>query len=134
MTQEQKKALLDRREFTSTTIMALLSGVAITVSGCSSGGGDSNPTGPSNPGGGGTGAKVGTISDNHSHTASITQAQIDAGQSITLNIRGTSDHPHTIQISMAELAQIAAGTQVSKTSSVDSSVTTGPHTHVVTFN
>jgi len=129
---DEKKDLLNRREFTSATVMALLAGVTVTVTGCSSGG-NGNPSGPSNPGGGGDN-RVGSISENHGHTASIDSAQLSAGQAITLNIQGDGDHPHTVEISMAELTQIAAGTQVSKTSSQDSSVTTGPHTHVVTFN
>lgn len=130
--EDEKNGLLTRREFTSASVMAMLAGVAVTVTGCSSGG-NGNPNGPSNPGGG-DGAIVGAISDNHSHTATINSAQVNAGNAFTLDIRGQADHPHTVQITMAELTQIAAGTQVSKTSSQDSSITTGPHSHIVTFN
>lgn len=129
--QGAKKELLNRREFTSATVMALLGGVTVTVMGCSSGS-SNNPMTPSNPGG--SGDRTGAVADNHGHTATITSAQVSAGQAITLNIRGTGDHPHTVGISTAELAQIAAGQQVAKTSSVDQSVSSGPHGHTVTFN
>lgn len=135
MTRDLKQKLLageaiDRREFTSASLMALLAGVTVSVAGCSSDG-NGNPMNPSNPG---SGDKVGSISANHSHSATITSAQLMAGQAITLNIGDQADHPHTVQISMADLTAIAAGTQVSKTSSQDTSATFGPHSHVVTFN
>jgi hypothetical protein len=127
-TQEQ---LLNRREFTSATVMALLSGVTVTVMGCSSSS-PNNPMTPSNPGSGNN--RNAEISDNHGHSAAITSAQVSAGQSITLDIRGTGDHPHTVMISMGELTQIAAGQRVSKASSVEQSASTGPHSHTVAFN
>lgn len=52
---------LDRREFTAPTVLALLSGVTITISGC---GDDGSPTSPSPPRGGDA---VGTVSANHGH-------------------------------------------------------------------
>ena len=124
---------LNRREFTSAAVMALLGGVTVTVMGCSSSS-PMTPTDPDpDPGGGGTG-RSGTVSENHGHTATITAAQISAGQSVTLDIRGDGDHPHLVAVTMAEVMQIAAGQEVSKVSSVDQSITTGPHSHIVTFN
>jgi hypothetical protein len=115
-----------RREFTAQAVMALLSGATITISSC----GGSTPSEPSSPpgGGGGSGA-TGAITENHGHTATITAAQISSGTGVTLQIRGTADHPHTLALTMAEVVQVGAGGRVSKTSSSDDA-----HTHVVTFN
>ncbi len=117
---------IDRRRFTVSAALAMLGGATITVSGCGGGGGGggSSPTSPSAPG-----DKVGSVSANHGHTATITAAQLSAGAALTLQIRGTSDHPHTVQLSAGEVGQIAAGTRVSKNSSVDDG-----HDHTVTFN
>ena len=73
--------------------------------------------------------KIGTISSNHGHVARITGAQLAAGGGLSLNIKGTASHPHTVDLSPAEVTSIASGTRVSKTSS-----TTNAHDHIVTFN
>jgi len=115
-----------RREFTLEAALALLASVTIAVSGCGGGGdGGSSPTGPSPQ----PGDVVGAISANHGHTARVTSAQLTAGNAIALNIRGTSDHPHTLTLSQGELMQISASQRVSKESSSDDG-----HTHIVTFN
>jgi hypothetical protein len=117
---------LDRREFALRSIMAMLSGVAITISGCGGGGG-SSPTQP-NPQPS-SGDKTGTISADHGHRAVILAAQLSAGGAVTLDLRGSADHPHTLQLTAAEVASIAAGQRVGKASSEDAF-----HTHTVTFN
>lgn len=115
-----------RREFTSASVLALLATVPILIGGC---GGSSNSTAPSPTTGGGSSGATGSVSDNHGHLATVTSAQLTAAADIVLDIRGTATHPHTVTISMAELAQVTNGTRVSKTSSVDDA-----HSHVVTFN
>ena len=121
------KAGIDRREFTLRSVMAMLSGVTITISGCGGGGGGS-PTQP-NPQPS-SGDKVGNVSEPiHGHTAVILAAQLAAGGALTLNIRGTADHPHTVQLTGAEVASIAAGQRVGRASSEEDF-----HTHTVTFN
>lgn len=115
---------IDRRRFTVSVALAMLGGATITISGCGGGGGGSSPTAPSAPG-----DKVGSVSANHGHTATINAAQLSAGAALTLQIRGTSDHPHTVQLSAGEVTQIAGGSRVSKNSSVDDG-----HDHTVTFN
>ena len=105
-------------------ILVMLSGVTITIAAC---GGDDNPTSPS-------GSETGAISANHGHEAIITSAQLTAGNGVTLQIRGTSTHPHTVDLSAAEIGQIAAGQRVSKESSTDASNDFGTHSHTVTFN
>jgi hypothetical protein len=128
------KGKISRREFTAASVMTLLVGVSVTISGCGGGG---SPSGPSpnptpNPTPSPTpaaGDKNGSVSANHGHTAIVTGAQITAASAITLDIRGTGDHPHTVSLTAAEVTQIGAGTRVSKTSTVDAS-----HDHIVTFN
>jgi hypothetical protein len=126
---------LSRREFTVASALAMLSGVAITISAACGGG--SSPSSPSpnptptpaptpTPT---TGDKVGSISDNHGHSAVITGAQLTAGGALALDIRGTATHTHTVELSAAEIASIAASQRVSKSSSTDSG-----HDHTVTFN
>ena len=122
---------ITRREFTLAAAMAVLSGVAISVSGC---GGDSStaPTSPSPTGSGSTpsgGDRTGSISSNHGHSAVIASAQLGASGGITLDIQGTAGHPHTVALTGADLSAIAGNQRVSKESSSDAS-----HTHTVTFN
>lgn len=125
---------IDRRQFTLASAMAILSGVAITItSAC--GGGGSSPSSPSNPTPAPTptpaasGDKVGAISDNHGHSAVITGAQLTAGGALSLDIRGTATHPHTVALSATEIAAIAGNQRVSKSSSANDG-----HDHTVTFN
>jgi hypothetical protein len=129
---------LSRREFTVKSAMALLSGVAITIVGC----GDSaspaapsatpttpaTPTAPTTPTTA-TGDVTGTVSANHGHTATITGGSLAAGNAINLDITGGANHPHTVQLSVDEVNQIANGQRVSKNSSTNSA-----HSHTVTFN
>ena len=121
---------IDRREFTRLSLLGMLSGVAITVSGCGGGGGGgtSNPTSPTTPGG----DKVGSISANHGHAVTITSAQLTAGGDLRLTLRGVSgvsEHSHILDLTAAEVAAIRDGARVSKPSSTDDA-----HTHTVTFN
>jgi hypothetical protein len=114
---------LDRREFTVKSVLALLSGVVITITGC----GSDTPGGPSpdpEPG-----DAVGAISANHGHTAVITSAQLASPTSISLDIQGSAAHSHTVALTQAEVGQVANGARVSKLSSNDQG-----HSHTVTFN
>jgi hypothetical protein len=120
----QNTDLLNRREFTLQAALAMLSGVAITVSGC---GGSSSPASPSpSPS---TSDVAGSISANHGHTATISRARLTAGSALSLDIRGGADHPHTVQLSQNDLTTIASGQRVSVISSSDQQ-----HSHTVTFN
>lgn len=120
-------ALLDRREFTLQLVLAVLSGATITVtSACGGGGG--NPGGPS-PGPGGGNAIAGTVTANHGHVAQITEAQLTAGNAVSLSIRGDADHPHTVQLTAAQVMEIAQRQRVSVDSSNDAA-----HAHTVIFN
>ncbi len=130
---EQPKTL-DRREFTLATALAMLSGVAITISSACGSSGYSSPTNPAptptpTPTPASTGDKEGVISNNHGHRAVISAAQLSAGAAITLHIQYMATHDHTVDLSAADLTAIAANTQVAKQSSTDSG-----HNHTVTFN
>ena len=136
----KKEAMLersiDRRQFTVASAMAILSGVAITItSGC--GGSSSSPYSPSTPAPtpaptptpAAAADKVGAISDNHGHSAVITGAQLTSGGALSLDIRGAASHTHTVELSAAEIASIAGNQRVSKSSS-----TISGYDHTVTFN
>lgn len=117
---------LGRREFNRMAALAILSSVAITVTGCSNSDPDSDgPTSPPQP----DADRVGAVSANHGHSARVTGAQLTAGNTLMLDIRGQSDHRHTVELSAAEIDQIRNGRQVAKESSTDQF-----HRHTVTFN
>jgi hypothetical protein len=117
------RTLLGRREFTVEAAMALLSGVAITVSGC---GGSTSAAAPSPPP---QGDVTGSISGNHGHSAVITRAQLTAAGELMLDIQGTADHPHTLALGPGHVTAIASGQQVTVNSTGEQF-----HSHSVTFN
>jgi len=117
---------LPRREFTAAAVLALLAGVTVTVSGCA-GYGDTSPTSP--PRTPGPDDVQGSIAGNHGHVAIVTGAQIRAGNAVTLNIRGTADHTHLVDLDANDLGRIAARQQVVRRTS-----NTNSHFHEVTFN
>jgi hypothetical protein len=128
---------LSRREFTVASALAMLSGVAITISAACGGG--SSPSSPSpnptpNPTPAPTptpttGDKVGSVSNNHGHVAVITGARLTEGGALSLDIRGTATHTHTVELTAADMTAIAGNQRVAKDSTTDSA-----HSHTVTFN
>ena len=123
---ESSESLLDRREFTLQLVLAVLSGATVTILPACGGGG--NPPGPSPNPGGGNGI-AGTVTANHGHTATISNAQLSEGNSVRLDIRGGADHPHTVDLTAGQVMQIAQRERVSVESSNDVA-----HTHTVIFN
>ena len=122
----QKTIRIGRREFTEKTLLALLSGIAVTVSACGGGGDSGNPTSPSAPA---PGDKTATVSGNHGHVATISAAQLAGGAAVTLQIRGSASHPHSVDLSAGEVQSVAGGQRVSKESSNNDA-----HRHNETFN
>jgi hypothetical protein len=124
---------LDRREFTRLSLLSMLSGVVITVSGCGGGGGgggNGNPNNPNPPTTGGD--KLGSIAGNHGHVARITAAELTAGGALTVSLTVSTsgvEHTHTVSLSAAEVVSIRDGARVAKTSTVADA-----HDHIVTFN
>jgi hypothetical protein len=113
--------VIGRREFTLQSALAILAGVVITVDGCGS---KSTPTTP---------APVvtdvnGVIAGNHGHTAGVTAARITTGSAFTLDIQGTATHPHTVDLSQAELSSLKSRQAVTK-----DSTNVNSHTHSITF-
>jgi hypothetical protein len=113
---------ISRREFTLEWALAMLAGVAITVSGC----GSDSPSSPTTNSGGNV---SGDISANHGHVATVTAAQITAAGALSLNIMGSATHPHTVTLSASQVQQIGARQRVAVTSTTEES-----HAHTVTFN
>jgi hypothetical protein len=114
-----KSDTLNRREFTVQSLLVMLGGVAITISGCES------PTQATYT------DKTGNVGNNHGHSVVITGAQLGAGGAVTLEIQGTSSHPHSVSLTAADVVSIREGRQVSKDSTPSPS---GSHAHTVTFN
>jgi hypothetical protein len=112
---------MGRREFIGAAAAALFAGVVITVTGCS----EDDTTGP------GDGGKTGTVekTNDHSHSVSITKAQIDAGGAVTLTLTG-SGHTHALNLTSADVAAIKSGAGVHSKPSEDSG---NGHTHLVHF-
>lgn len=117
---------LTRREFTAEAVLAMLSGVTVTVVGCGGGGG---VTGAS-----AVPPKEAMITANHGHQGSVSGAQLSAGNAVVVDIRGTSDHTHQVELTSAEVRQIASGARVAKGSSRSFASDVGTHEHTCIFN
>jgi hypothetical protein len=127
---EAAAAGLDRREFTAAAVMTMLAGVSITISGCGGGGGGTGPSPTQSPSSDPTtGDRLGNVSANHGHVARLEAARLAAGNAVTLDIRGSADHPHTVSLTAEEVVAIRNGQRVGKGSSDEDF-----HTHTVTFN
>ena len=118
-----------RRKASVRTLLALMAGTVIAIAAC-----DSDNHASLTVGSGGGSGRTGSISNNHGHVAAITSAELAAGNALTLDIRGTADHTHTVPLGAAEVDQIRLGQRVTASSSLESSPTFGPHSHTVTFN
>ena len=127
MPEKELTLRIGRREFSRSAVIALLSAATITIADCG-GGGSGNPS-PSPSPTPTPGDVAGNVSGNHGHTAVVTAAQITAANAVSLDIRGSATHPHTVELSAAEVGMIGTGQTVSKPSSNDDG-----HRHTVTFN
>jgi hypothetical protein len=123
LSDKEREELINRRDFTVQTALALLAGVTITISGCG-GDDDSSPTAPT-----ATQDVSGSVATNHGHQATITAAQLTAASAITVDIRGDATHPHSVSLTADDLRRIGQRAQVTKDSTNDNG-----HLHVVTFN
>ncbi len=68
------------------------------------------------------------IANNHpaAHSLVVPLADIEAGADKTYDIQGASAHPHTVTITAADFAALAAGQPIQMESSMDAG-----HTHLV---
>ncbi len=129
----------NRRDFLQKSLLAVLSGVAVTVSGCgkysapnSSQGGNSGNTGSTPAGNEQTSSSssvTGQISGNHGHQAVISALTMASGGGAALDIQGSSGHFHMVNLSAAQISSISTGGRV-----VVSSSTEAGHGHSVQFN
>jgi hypothetical protein len=105
-------------------VLAFLLAAGIGVAGC----GDDDNGSPTSPSPSSQGATA-TISNNHGHVAALTGAQVSAGRAITLDIRGTADHSHTLDLTNDDVVRLQTRQRVDKDATANNS-----HTHRVTFN
>lgn len=110
---------VSRRTFLGAAAAALFVGVTIQITGCST-----EETSDA-----GSGNAQGSISNvaNHGHTAVVLKAQLDAGGALTLDIKGSADHTHTLELTAEEMTLLKARKHVMK----DTSAT--DHKHSVMF-
>jgi hypothetical protein len=119
-------SVLTRRDFTLKSALAILAGVIITIDGC---GGSSSPAAPTpTTPGTSSGDIQGSVSANHGHIATITRAELTAGNAVSLDIKGNATHSHTVEISQGDLQNLQNRRPVAK----DSTNSEG-HSHTVTF-
>lgn len=134
-----------RREFTAASISALFVGMGVTLTGCGGGSGGDYGTAPSSAAAPAAAAtptssadKSGSISGNHGHVAVIAAATLQSGGAVTVEIQGTSDHSHGLELTADQVGQIASGTRITKTTPPAQTVgeygSYGQHDHTVTFN
>jgi hypothetical protein len=106
-------------------------------SGSTSGSGTGSGSGSGSGTGSGSGASGGLTSctstggailGNHGHALEIPAADLESKVDVHYSIQGTSNHPHTITLTPAQLAALKGGQSVTVTSSTDFS-----HSHDVTI-
>jgi hypothetical protein len=106
---------------------AFVLAVGLGVAGCGDDN-DSSAGGPTAPSPSSQGATA-VISNNHGHVATVTGAQVSAGQAVTLDIRGNADHGHMLELTNDEVVRLQTRQRVDKDAIANNS-----HTHRVTFN
>ena len=124
---------VDRKEFIRTTLMLAGAGFGLTrVASCGGGGGPGGGTGTA-----GTGAVTNacdahaprdTISANHGHVLTVSQADVAAGALKMYSIMGTATHDHTVTVSPGMFTTLSGGQTVSTTSTNNAG-----HTHGITI-
>ena len=115
-----------RTEFLRNALVACIAGITGAACGGDDGGDPSNTGGSSSTGGGACGT---TIATNHGHKLTVTKAQAMAGTARSYDIQGDSEHPHTVELSAAQMTMLAAGDPVTVESSEDAN-----HSHSVTIS
>ena len=119
-----------RRDFCQTGIM--FAGAALTVGffGVACGDDKESESPSSNPGAGSgdcADGVSGTISSNHSHSITISEADVNAAVDKVYDITGSGTHAHSVTVTAAGFATLEAGSSITVSSTVGNS-----HTHNVT--
>lgn len=112
---------ITRKEFLQAGVATL---VAATIGCASEDDGDDDGEGCS-------GAASANIATNHGHSLSVPVGDINDGAGQDYDIQGTADHSHTVSLSDDDMMRIAAGDNVSVTSSMGGGA---PHSHAVTVS
>ncbi len=116
---------MDRREFLARAgLIATWAAIPIALTGC----GDDYDNDTTKPPEDGDVAGAVGASSGHSHSVTITEAQLETGEGVTLVLTG-SGHTHSVSLTAEEVMSIAGGQRVSKQSTRNSG-----HEHTVTFN
>ena len=117
----------DRRTAARRMMLALVLAAGVGVAGC---GDDDNgsPTSPSSTSPTSQGATA-SISNNHGHVAALSGAQVSAGLAIQMDIRGSADHGHTLDLTNDDVVRLQSRQRVER----DAGANNG-HTHRITFN
>lgn len=115
---------LTRKQFLS-SMLGIAAGA--TLFACSSGddGGDDDGSGDGDCAANGTTV---SIASNHGHALVVTNAEVSAAEARTYDIKGQSDHSHSLTISAALFAMLKANTAIS----INSGTGDG-HTHQVSI-
>jgi hypothetical protein len=123
---------LSRKEFIGKVLGMTGLGLGLTaVASC--GGGGSSPGGAAGTSGSGGNAceahpPSDTISANHGHTLTVTQADVAAGVLKMYSIMGTAAHDHTVSVTSNSFDTLKSGQSVTITST-----TNADHSHSVTI-
>jgi hypothetical protein len=104
-------------------VLALALAAAVGAAGCGDDDDNGSPTGPSAQG------ATGVIANNHGHVATLTGAQVSAGRAVSLDIRGSADHGHTLDLTNDDVVRLQSRQRVERDASANNN-----HTHRVTFN
>ena len=114
----------DRRMRAGRIVLACVCAAGLGVAGC----GDDDNGSPTSPSPTSQGATA-IISNNHGHIAALTGAEVAAGRALTIDIRGSADHSHMLELTNDEVVRLQARQRVDKNAIANNS-----HTHRVTFN
>jgi hypothetical protein len=116
---------LTRKQFLSSMLGIAAGATLFAACGGDDGGGNTNPD--ARPAGNcSTGGTAVAIGSNHGHTMTVTAAEVTAGVDKTYDIKGSSDHTHSVTVSAALFTMLKANTAVNTTS------TNGDgHTHTI---
>jgi hypothetical protein len=123
---------LDRKTFIRTVLGMAGVGVGVAaVAGCGGGGGPSG-TGAAGTSGGANAcdahAPTDTISANHGHALTVSQADVTAGALKLYSIMGTAAHDHSVTLTSNSFGTLKSGQSVTLTST-----TNAGHSHNVTI-
>jgi hypothetical protein len=105
--------------------MAVVVAGCVVAAGCSDDNGNGSPTAPSS---GSFVSATAAISNNHNHSAVVSAEQVAAGRALQLDIRGSADHGHILDLTNDDIVRLQSRQRVDR----DASPNNG-HTHRVTF-